>query len=207
MIELSQEWIDIHRKLFKENYVNNKVTVYNWEDFEKYVDDVLHCSNDLEPDVAIIEIYTSPGHPVLSEEHLNRENVIALDFEDMPEDVDFPDSKYHPLNPTINYAQAEELVRFIDKWSEREYSFVIHCGAGVSRSQQVAEYIMMATHSRYSYDEMSSHSHHFFNTIVLSRLLEVKHRILPDFNNKDGRMVYDGTLDKWVERSRPFSQL
>ena len=190
---------EIQTKLFG-GFEHHKIRVYNWEDFEKW------CESDesaLGGDYAIIEIYTSPGKPVLDEkiQQMFPTSIIALDFEDMPEDVDFPDSSYHPLNPTINYEQAEQLVRFIEYNMEMGKDFIIHCGAGVSRSQQVAEYIMLASHQTYEYDyENSTHNHYFFHTIVLSRLLEVKHRIFPDFTNKDNRMVYNDTLDKWVER-------
>lgn len=197
--ELSESWKDKYKLLFGDSYVKNKVVVFNWEDFEDW------CKSDesaLGGDYAIIEIYTSPGKPVLDEDILKMfpYSIIALDFEDMGEDVDFPDSNYHPLNPTINYGQAEQLVRFIEWNTEMGRDFIIHCGAGVSRSQQVAEYIML-THRTYEYDEeKSTHSHYFFNTIVLSRLLEMKHKLFPDFTNKDGSMVYNNTLDKWVKK-------
>lgn len=197
---ISPELEEIQTKLFG-GFEHHKIRVYNWEDFEEW------CENDesaLGGKYAIIEIYTSPGKPVLDEkiQQMFSHSLIALDFEDMPEDVDFPGSSYHPLNPTINYAQAEQLVRFIDWNMKMGRDFIIHCGAGVSRSQQVAEYIMLVSHQTYEYDyENSTHNHYFFHTIVLSRLLEMKHRIFPDFTNKDDKMVYNDTLDKWVERN------
>ena len=191
---------EIQTKLFG-GFQHHKVRVYNWEDFEEWCE---REDSALGGDYAIIEIYTSPGKPVLDEkiQKMFPNSIIALDFEDMPEDVDFPGSSYHPLNPTINYAQAEQLVRFIEWNMEMGRDFIIHCGAGVSRSQQVAEYIMLVSHQAYEYDyENSTHNHYFFQTIVLSRLLEMKHKIFPDFTNKDDRMVYNHTLDKWVERN------
>jgi len=191
---------EIQTKLFG-GFEHHKVRVYNWEDFEEWCE---REDSALGGDYAIIEIYTSPGKPVLDEkiQKMFSNSIIALDFEDMPEDVDFPGSSYHPLNPTINYEQAEQLVRFIEWNMEMGRDFIIHCGAGVSRSQQVAEYIMLVSHQTYEYDyENSTHNHYFFQTIVLSRLLEMKHKIFPDFTNKDDRMVYNHTLDKWVERN------
>lgn len=186
---------EIWRELFGEDRQHRSVVVYNREDFEDFIS--IHGLNE---NLAYIEIYTGPqGKPLLSKEQLKQENTIALDFDDFPEDVEFPNSTYKPLNPTITYAQAVELVQFIYKnWGK---DFIIHCDAGVSRSQQVAAYIIMAGHGfDYEYDDIeSSHPHHFFNTIVLSRLLETKHRLIPDFNNKDGRMKYNNTLDKWLE--------
>lgn len=198
--KISPELENIHKKLFG-GFEYHKVRVYNWEDFEDW-----YNSEDavIGGDYAIIEIYTSPGKPVIDESIIKQHpnTIIALDFEDMGEDVDFPDSSYHPLNPTINYEQAEQLVRFIDWNMKVGNDFIVHCGAGVSRSQQVAEYIMLVSHQTYEYDyEKSTHDHYFFNTIVLSRLLEMKHKLLPDFTNKDGSMVYNNTLDKWVKRN------
>lgn len=198
--KISPELEEIHTKLFG-GFEYHKVRVYNWEDFEDW-----YNSEDagIGGDYAIIEIYTSPGKPVLPDyiQGMFPTSIIALDFEDMPEDVDFPDSKYHPLNPTINYGQAEQLVRFIEYNMEMGKDFIVHCGAGVSRSQQVAEYIMLVSHQTYEYDyEESTHNHYFSQTIVLSRLLEMKHKIFPDFDNKDNRMVYNNTLDKWVDSS------
>lgn len=193
---------EIQTKLFG-GFEHHKIRVYNWEDFEKWCETENSAWDVFGNKFAIIEIYTSPGKPVLPDyiQGMFPTSIIALDFEDMPEDVDFPDSSYHPLNPTINYEQAEQLVRFIEYNMKMGKDFIIHCGAGVSRSQQVAEYIMLASHQAYEYDyENSTHNHYFFHTIVLSRLLEVKHRIFPDFTNKDNRMVYNDTLDKWVER-------
>lgn len=197
--EVSQEERDeLWFKLFGEKVEHHKVRVYNWEDFEDW------CKSDecaLGGDYAIIEIYTSPGKPVLDEDIIKMfpNSVIALDFEDMGEDVDFPDSNYHPLNPTINYEQAEQLVRFIEWNIKMGRDFIVHCGAGVSRSQQVAEYIILASWRRYEYDlKKSSHDHYFSQTIVLSRLLEMKHKIFPDFTNKDDAFKYDDNQKKWV---------
>ena len=191
---------EIHEKLFGEKIDHHLVTVFNWEDFEDWYnsEEVV-----LGGGKAIIEIYTSPGKPVIEDKvrEMFPTSIIALDFEDYPADVDFPKSSYHPLNPTINYQQAEELVRFIDWNVKLGNDFVIHCGAGVSRSQQVAEFILLHTHHRYVYDEeRSSHDHYFFHIIVLSRLLEVKHKIFPDFDNKDDFFKYDEELKRWVPR-------
>ena len=191
---------EIHTKLFG-GFEHHKVRVYNWEDFEDWYNSEEAV---LGGGYAIIEIYTSPGKPIIEDKvrEMFPTFIIALDFEDMPEDVDFPDSSYHPLHPTITYEQAEQLVRFIDWNMKIGNDFIIHCGAGVSRSQQVAEYIMLVSHQTYEYDyENSTHNHYFFQTIVLSRLLEVKHTIFPDFHNRDNLMVYDHTLRKWVARN------
>lgn len=199
---VSQEERDeIWFKLFGERVEHHKITVYNWEDFEDWYNSEEAV---LGGGKAIIEIYTSPGKPIIEDKirEMFPTSIIALDFEDMPEDVDFPDSNYHPLNPTINYAQAEQLVRFIDWNMKVGNDFIVHCGAGVSRSQQVAEYIILASMHQYEYDlEKSSHDHYFSQTIVLSRLLEMKHKIFPDFTDKENKMIYNFTLDKWVEKS------
>lgn len=192
---------EIHEKLFDEKIDHHLVTVFNWEDFEDWYNSDKAV---LGGGKAIIEIYTSPGKPVIEDKvrKMFPTSIIALDFEDYPEDVDFPKSSYHPLNPTINYQQAEELVKFIDWNVKLGNDFVIHCGAGVSRSQQVAEFILLYTHHRYVYDEeKSSHDHYFFHTIVLSRLLEVKHKIFPDFENRDDFFKYDEETQRWVQRS------
>lgn len=195
---------EIFEKVSSEKIDHHLVTVFNWEDFEKWCETENSAWDAFGNKIAIIEIYTSPGKPVLPDyiQRMFPTSIIALDFEDYPEDVDFPKSSYHPLNPTINYQQAEELVRFIDWNVKLGNDFIIHCGAGVSRSQQVAEFILMYTHHMsYVYDtEGSSHDHYFFHTIVLSRLLEVKHKIFPDFENKDDSFIYDEELKRWVPK-------
>lgn len=192
---------EIFEKISGEKIKYHSVTVFNWEDFEDWYNSDKAVLGDGK---AIIEIYTSPGKPIIEDKvrEMFPTSIIALDFEDYPEDVDFPKSSYHPLNPTINYQQAEELVRFIDWNVKLGNDFIIHCGAGVSRSQQVAEFILMYTHHMsYVYDtERSSHNHYFFHTIVLSRLLEVKHKIFPDFENKDDSFIYDEELKRWVPK-------
>lgn len=192
---------EIFEKISGKKIEYHSITVFNWEDFEDWYNSDKAV---LGGGKAIIEIYTSPGKPVIEDKvrEMFPTSIIALDFEDYPEDVDFPKSSYHPLNPTINYQQAEELVRFIDWNVKLGNDFIIHCGAGVSRSQQVAEFILMYTHHMsYVYDtEGSSHNHHFFHTIVLSRLLEVKHKIFPDFENKDDSFIYDEELKRWVPK-------
>ena len=187
------------KALFGEERVHHKVTVYNREDFEAWAEKE---DSAIGGDYAIIEIYTGPkGEPVLDPEIIRQHNktVIALDFDDFPEDVRFPGSGYQPVNPTISYKQAEELVEFIEWNYFMGRDFIIHCDAGVSRSQQVAAYIMLSYWYEYD-EENSTHTHHIPQTIVLSRLLEVRHRTIPAFRNKDNAFKYDEVLHRWVER-------
>lgn len=182
---------EIHDTLFGESE-HHLVICFNREDFEAY------ASKGLDPNKAYIEIYSGPlGRPILKSES---DNVIFMDFEDYPENVRFPNSRYQPTNPTITHEQAERLVLFIDKHKNLGHDFVVHCDAGVSRSQQVSEYILLVGGLHYCYDEnLSSHSHHFSSTVVLSRLLQAKHRILPSFNNRDGSFYYDRVTDSWIQ--------
>jgi len=167
----------------------HKVAVFNREDFEKYVKDGA-CENE-----AYIEIFSGPcGRPILSE----IARWIALDFEDYPENVRFPESSYQPTNPTITHEDAERLVKFIEE--NKGLDFIIHCDAGVSRSQQVAEYILLTTRD-YEYDkELSTHQHNVPQTIVLERLLRARHRTIPEFRNKDNAFTYDKEKDMWVKK-------
>lgn len=187
------------KSLFGTDREHHKVRVYNREDFEAWAES---DKGVIGGDYAIIEIYTGPkGKPVLDPEVIKNFNktVIALDFDDYPEDVKFPGSGYQPVNPTITYKQAEELVRFIEWNCFMGRDFIIHCDAGVSRSQQVATYIMLTHQWAYDYDEEnSSHTHHHAHTIVLSRLLETRHRLIPGFNDKNDEFRYDRTLERWV---------
>ena len=180
--------------MFGEKPDHHLVSVYSEEGFERILDN-LKIGED-----AIIEIYSGPnGKPVLPQKVIdsNMETIIALDFEDYPEDVRFP-SEYQPTNPTITYEDAERLVWFIEKNIQAKRNFIIHCGAGVSRSQQVAAYILMIRPYTYEYDDNSNHFHHFSQTIVLSRLLEVRHKVIPGFENRDNAFEYDDTQRKWV---------
>ena len=170
----------------------NKLIVQNREDFEDYV-----AKNGIEPDKAYIDIYSGPnGQPVVKEHF---DNVISLDFDDFPADIVFKGNSYHPNNPTITMDQAKELVDFIEKYRGRD--FVIHCDAGVSRSQQVGRYIQSIDPYGYEYDEKeSSHCQHFFGTVVLSRLLEVHERWYPRFNINFGQgFTYNDTERRWHE--------
>ena len=190
-----------YEQLFGEKWKHHTVSVYNREDFEEaFNKKVFSIDKD-----AIIEIYTSPkGTPVIPYNIINnhKDNIIALDFDDFPEDVIFPDSTYTPPHPTITYEQAELLVDFIERNVKEDRDFYIHCDAGVSRSQQVAAYIFLTHGWFYNYDEnKSSHPYHLAHTIVVSRLLEVKHRTHPDFTNSDNRMIYDKKSERWIEKS------
>lgn len=170
----------------------NKVVVYNQEDFEE------HIKNGLLDTEAYIDIYSGPyGKPCIEHES---ENVISPNFEDMPANVRFP-GEYQPTNPTITKEDAERLVLFIEENAKKKRDFIIHCAAGVSRSQQVASYILLTKSLFYEYDNSrSTHGHYHYHTIVLSRLLAAKHKILPDFHNLNDEFVYDENKDEWVEK-------
>lgn len=172
------------------NESKHKIVVFNREDFKEYVK-----NNGIRENEAYIEIFSGPhGKPILS----SGDHWIALDFEDFPENVRFPSSYYQPTNPTITHEDAERLVKFIKE--NLGLDFIIHCDAGVSRSQQVAAYILMTSYD-YEYDEkLSTHTHHFSQTIVLERLLRARHRTIPGFRNKDNAFIYDAEKDMWVER-------
>ena len=168
----------------------NKIKVFNREQFEDYV------KNGLSDNEAYIEIFSGPkGYPILEES----DKVIALDFEDFPENMRIPESSYQPTNPTITHEDAERLVLFIKK--NLGSDFIIHCDAGVSRSQQVAEYILLEYWLYYEYDDKTStHKHHVPQTIVLERLLRAKHRLIPKFDNIGKYFVYNEEKDEWVKK-------
>ena len=181
----------------------HKVTVYNREDFEALIESDVISYHGLDSP-RIIEIYSGPcGKPVMDKDLIEGlpKQIITLDFEDFAEDVRFPGNVYRPTNRTTTYADAERLVKFSDYGMKFGFDFIIHSDAGVSRSQQVAEYILMMGRGTYVYDdENSTHTHHFSQTIVLSRLLEVKHKTIPDFRDKNDEFVYDSILQSWVLR-------
>lgn len=73
-----------------------------------------------------------------SEEHWfkqNHLNVLNLEFDDISEDMVYHGHKLSALNEK----QANELFSFIEKNIGKD--FIIHCRAGVSRSQAVASFI------------------------------------------------------------------
>lgn len=187
------EETETYKKLFGEPEPKNKIVVYNFEDFEE------HVKNGLKDNEVYIEIYSGPGgRPILKEEG---ENILKLDFEDLPEDMQwkkYGDYKFN--NSTITKEDAKRTIEFVERWAKEHKDFIIHCDAGVSRSQQVAEYILLLKWYGYEYDnEKSSHSHFLAHTIVLTRLLEAKHKYIPDFNNCDNAFKYNAEQDRWIE--------
>lgn len=192
---------------------DHKVIVMNREDFEEYVK---NCSSKVSSvkDTAFIEVYTGPrGKPILSKSP----NMIALDFDDWPAEVILK-KPYH-TNTTITYDQAEKLVKFIRKhWGK---NFIIHCDAGVSRSQQIASFILLMSmvwgtlswakpevsikelveeeRWAYTYDkDLSTHSYHHSQTPVLTRLLEVNEVIYPRISKK--YFKYNPEERRWYEK-------
>lgn len=192
---------------------DHKIVVMNREDFEEYVDGYFSEVSSIE-DTAFIEIYTGPkGKPILPKSH----NMIALDFDDWPAEV--VTNKIYSTHTTITKGQAKRLVRFIRKhWGK---NFIIHCDAGVSRSQQVASFILLMsmvwgtlswTNPKisikelmdekkwvYEYDEkLSTHSHHHSQTPVLIRLLEANEVIYPKLDKK--YFEYNSEERRWYEK-------
>ena len=183
---------ETYKRLFGEPEPRHKVVVYNFEDFMDHVKD------GLKDNEVYIEIYSGPGgKPILEEDG---ENILKLDFEDLPEDMQWKNYGHRFNNPTITKRDARRTVEFIEKWRKEGKDFIVHCAAGVSRSQQVAAYILLIGWYDYEYDEeRSTHPRHMAHTIVLTRLLEAKHKYIPDFNNRDNAFKYNAEKDKWIE--------
>ena len=183
--------------LFDVDRPKHKVIVYNREGFESHVKD------GLKDNEVYIEVYSGPmGYPVLdTDTYPEGEQVLRLNFEDLPAAMYWPDCDGRFDNPTITYEDAERAVRFINRVTKEGKDIVVHCDAGVSRSQQVAEYILLTNWWDYVYDEeMSSHPHRLPNTIVLTRLLMVYHRVYPHFNNIDNAFSYNKRKDAWFHK-------
>lgn len=192
---------------------SHKVTVMNREDFADFVDGY-HTVIDSITDTAFIEIYTGPkGKPILSKSP----NMIALNFDDWPAEIVSVHFLSRPT--TITPEQAKRLVRFIRKhWGK---NFVIHCDAGVSRSQQVASFILLMSmvwgtlswtkpkisiqelvdEDKWSYeydDKLSTHRHYHSQTPVLTRLLEANEIIYPHLSKK--YFKYNPEERRWYEK-------
>ena len=182
--------------LFDLDRPKNKIKVFNREGFEEYVKD------GLKENEAYIEVFSGPyGKPIIkdTEKYPEGEQVLRLDFEDLPEEMYWPGWEGRFTHPTITHYDARRAVLFIDKNQGKD--FIIHCDAGVSRSQQIAGYIMITHWWDYEYDDDSStHPHRMPNTIVLTRLLMAEHSLLPRFTNRDGAFHYEGKLGAWVHR-------
>lgn len=182
--------------LFDLNRPKHKIKVFNREDFEEYV------KGGLKDNEAYIEVFSGPcGKPIIkdTERYPEGEQVLRMDFEDLPEEMYWPGCEGRFVNPTITYYDAKRAVLFIEKNEGKD--FIIHCDAGVSRSQQIAGYILITKWWDYEYDEYeSSHPHRMPNTIVLTRLLMAEHSLLPRFTNRDGAFHYDGKMGAWVHR-------
>ena len=198
--------------LYDENRIKHKVRVFNREDFEDYVKD------GLKDNEAYIDIYSGPmGYPVIGDENTYDcdegihqfngtgfdepvTNVLRLNFEDLPEDMLWEGCQGKYDHGTITHKDAKRTVLFIERNEGKD--FIIHCDAGVSRSQQVGGYILITKWWDYEYDDKeSTHSHHLPNTIVLTRLLMAKHRYIPGFTNRDNKFEYNSLYDKWIEKS------
>lgn len=112
ILDLTPDYVKEHEKLY--------VKVYSRVDFVKVIDGILKEN----PDVAVISI-ENPGD---KDKHYLQSGPNVLNLE-------FPDS-----DPAITIEEADKIVNFIEEHIGQP--FVIHCQAGISRSQAIGEFIL-----------------------------------------------------------------
>jgi hypothetical protein len=84
----------------------------------------------------------------------NHENVLNLDFDDIGNDVIFNGNHFK----TMTMEQAEKAVDFIDKMLDKGVTlFMIHCRAGMSRSQGVGAFIYYFYPGEFESDTLQPH--------------------------------------------------
>lgn len=107
---------------------------------EKMDNDGINDSNIEElTDTAFISIIGTPQvlSEYLKEENTvhwfkeNHHNVLNLEFDDVDHDLQFANCEFKAITPS----QSEEIVKFIE--ANLGKNFIIHCRAGMSRSQAV----------------------------------------------------------------------
>lgn len=87
-------------------------------------------NNEITDDIAIISINDSKSELIEMQEVLGKFNTLFVSFSD----VDFKNNA-----GSMTHADAEEIFRFIEANSDKQ--FIVHCFMGVSRSGAVAKFI------------------------------------------------------------------
>ena len=96
----------------------------------------------------------------------NHPNVLNLDFDDVDHDLQFANCEFKAMSPK----QAKETVEFIERNLGKD--FIIHCRAGMSRSQAIGCFIY-DFYREYFYDEQPYLLRDFANKGVIMSLKKV----------------------------------
>jgi predicted protein tyrosine phosphatase len=143
------------------------VLVFNHKNFDAYCEQEGYNDNNVETfnDLAFISICGSledDGTHYFKENH---SNVLNVRFDDVTDDLVIGGVT---LYKTITYEQAKVIFDFIEENIER--TFIIHCLAGISRSQAVAKFILN-NYEMYSYGRVNKDNPPINHNPTVLRLL------------------------------------
>jgi hypothetical protein len=146
--------------------------------------------NSVHDNIAIISINNSKHCSAPGEYHICRDayNVLNLNFDDVdPVAYGLSDNAisytYEDVNNSNEYItvdffnskMAERVVDFIER--NKEKNFVIHCSAGISRSQAFVKYIINVYSNEYDWETNPNNPCIHPNGFVYSKLMEVYRKV------------------------------
>lgn len=105
------------------------------------------------------------------EEHWFKENhvnVLNLEFDDVENECELRGVSFFP----ISEKQAKETVEFIERNLDK--NFIIHCRAGISRSQAIGQFLLENYDGHFVESEFSN-PHILHNKRVMKELLKAKY--------------------------------